>query len=1018
MLQKVRPVNASTDHLFIGTERFQYFTLSWNPTTQHLSTEQSFVDLSEKHMRDSQSLDRCLVDPSGKHLVLELFEGVLSLIKLIKPRKNSPNYLDAPEQVRITELFVRCSAFVPTESGYPKLALLYTNGAGDVSLATYRLADEKGNYGTFDAKRDREDEIGGLDPGANLLIPVRKGEETQRHYVYRNNESKRALMGGLMIVGETKVVYLCDETKKMVEYALPEADIFVSWVEYVPEGSEKARWLLADDYGFLHVLEVVSEGRVVVGLQCRKLGQISKPMAMVSLGNNLIFLGSHGGDSQLLRMDPRDCSFEVVQTFPNIAPILDFTIMDLGGRGASGQANEYSSGQARIVTGSGEYGSGSLRSVRSGVGLEDIGQLGEMENVIGLYSLSSTSGQFVDILVVSYPLETRIFRFDSEGDVEELEQAMGMSLSNQTLLAANIPAGRILQITPAQVLLLDTVTGSLVANWTPPNGQEITAASANDAFVMVSADGNSLISLDLRANLSEIARQDFGDKDQVACVHVTPGSASIGLVGLWQSGSVSILDLRTLQVLQGETLRPEDSAAIPRNIVLLQILPPEVSGPTLLVAMSDGIVITFAVNKDTYALSGKKSIVLGTQEANFKILPKEDGTFNIFATCEHASLIYGSEGRIVYSAVTAENATCVCPFNAEAFPNAIVLATADDLKISHIDPERRTHVRTLPMDATVRRIAYSPAEKVFGLGTIRRVLIRGEEIVTSSFRLVDEVVFAELGSYELGRDQLGNELVETVIRAQLPNVHGEPQERFIVGTSGLDQPVGHENVKGRILVFGVDAQRNPYKICDIALKGDVRCLGVCEGKIVAALVKTVVIFEYIETSSVSASLKKIASYRTSTCPLDLCVTGKIIAVADMMKSVSLLEFVPGELGKSDELVEVARHYESCWGSAVSYIDGDEWLECDVDGNLLVLRRNQDGVTLEDKHRLQVTSEMNLGEMVNKIRRFEVETSPGARVVPKAFLGTVSLRLLSSIFLAILCINFFPISSFRITNKSN
>jgi DNA damage-binding protein 1 len=46
------------------------------------------------------------------------------------------------------------------------------------------------------------------------------------------------------------------------------------------------------------------------------------------------------------------------------------------------------------------------------------------------------------------------------------------------------------------------------------------------------------------------------------------------------------------------------------------------------------------------------------------------------------------------------------------------------------------------------------------------------------------------------------------------------------------------------------------------------------------------------------------------------------------------------------------------------------------------------VTDEDQRRMEVTSEMNLGEMVNRIRAVEVETTPGAMIVPRAFLGTV------------------------------
>lgn len=136
------------------------------------------------------------------------------------------------------------------------------------------------------------------------------------------------------------------------------------------------------------------------------------------------------------------------------------------------------------------------------------------------------------------------------------------------------------------------------------------------------------------------------------------------------------------------------------------------------------------------------------------------------------------------------------------------------------------------------------------------------------------------------------------------------------------------------------------------------------------------------------SLNKIASYRTATAPIDVAVTGNLIAVADIMKSVSIIEFKRGTTGEPDSLVEVARHFQIAWGTAVAPIDNETFLESDAEGNLMVLHRNINGVTADDRRRLEVTSEMLLGEMVNRIRGINVPTSQNATVTPKAFLATV------------------------------
>jgi DNA damage-binding protein 1 len=988
MLEKIRPVGEKTDHLFIGTQRFQYFTVVWNPKTRQLDTVHSSTDLSEKHLRDSQSRDRCLVDPTGQHMVMELFEGILNLVKIIKPRKGSLDYLDAPQQVRISELKVRASTFLFTETNRPKLAILYDAGKRhpDIRLVTYRVVDEKFQYSSFDPHRNRENELGDLDLGASHLIPVPKGEEEQKRYIVRNSAAAKAQLGGVIVVGETKMTYLDDESKAVVEYFLEEASIFVAWERY-----NDLNYLLADNYARLHLLRINVDGAVVTGIEMRLLGKITKATVLVHMGAGFVYIGSHEGDSQVIRLnlDDENPSIEILQTMANIAPVLDFAVMDMGGREEETQTNEYSSGQARLVTGSGAWEEGSLRSVRSGVGLEDVGILADMEDIEALFSLrSSGQTQVEDIVLVSFPTETRVLKFDSEGEIEELESFRGLSLDQPTILALTLPNGLLLQVTPQHAIIL--AGNGVSPQWKPPPGQVITAASANEGHLLLSSNGVSLVSLDIGRGLEEITVQILGDDNQVACIHVPSHVSKIGVVGFWKSGSISILNLLNLQIIYSEDLRRAGSASIPRDLALTQVLPESLSGPSLFVAMEDGIVLTFNVSKNDYSLSGRKSIVLGTQQAQFQVLPRDGGLFNVFATCEHPSLIYGSEGRIVYSAVTAENAIHVCSFNSEAYPNSIIVATPENLKISQIDSERRTHVKTLPMGQCVRRICYSPKERAFGIGCIKRELIKGEEIVTSSFRLVEDVMFGEMGKLFVLEDNNGPELIECIIRAELPTEYGngQPVERFIIGTSYLDDEAKGLNIGGRLLVFGIDSERTPYLVMSQVLKSACRNLAILDGKIVAALLKTVVMYKYEETTETSARLTKLATYRTATCPISLDVTGNIITVGDMIKSISLVEYLPGRDGLPDKLEEVARHMQAFWTTSVVHIEGDSYLVSDHYGNLMVLRRNINGVTLEDRRRLEMTSEMNLGEPVNKIVQIHVEPSANALAVPRAFLATV------------------------------
>ncbi|KAF4552122.1 Mono-functional DNA-alkylating methyl methanesulfonate-like protein [Elsinoe fawcettii] len=967
LLNKLRPASSSTDHLFVGTDRFMYFVLSWDPTTKRLKTEKTYHDLADNSSRDSQTGDRCLIDPTGRFMTLEVYEGIVTVVPVAtegkRKSKDEPGTLRDPIATRIPELFVRSSAFIHRrkEKDKPQLALLYEDSTGRVNLRIRELDYSPGLKDEGSAEFESLIEVEG-DPGlgASHVIPL------------------GAPAYGLLVIGETSISY-CDEFEHRLQTEpLSEATIFVAWAQI-----DAQRFVLADEYGKLYLLMVVLDSRNDYSRwQLDVLGETSRASTLVYLDGGRLFVGSHQGDSQVIQI--KEQSMEVLQTFPNVAPILDFSVMDMGNRTSDAQVNEYSSGQARIVTGSGAFKDGSLRSVRSGVGLEEIGLIGEMEHITDIFSLRTKTGsKFADALVVSFLTHTRAFVFSGEGEAEEVEKLPGIDMSQQTILAENIHGGQILQVTPSGVTIADSDSGMASTSWSTDSGGEITAASAAQDRILVSISGAGLVLLQVGTQGIQVTAQRRSDDDsQIACLSLSSLFPSLAFVGYWKDSTITLLDLKNLQPLHSEIVY-EDSIVVPRSIVVSQVLAD--AAPTLFIGMADGNVVTYSVDINSLKLSSKKSIILGTQQANFKVLPRADGLNNVFAICEHPSLIYGSDGRIVYSAVTAEDARCVCSFDSEAYPGAIAIATDEGLKLALVDEERTTHVQTLPVNETVRRIAYSAELRAFGLGTIKRTLINNEEKIESHFKLVDEVAFQELDSFHLNPD----ELVECCIRAKLTDGSGQrkPAERFLVGTSYMDD-INDQNIKGRILIFEITEDRRIRLISETPIRGACRCLAMCEGRIVAALVKTVVTFTFEYESGGLPVLNKSASYRTSTAPMDIAISGNVIAIADLMKSISVVKFTKAQDANDDKLEEIARHYETSWSTAVAEVAEHTYLVSDAEGNLVVLNHDIGGVSAEDRRRLRVTSELLLGEMVNRIRRIDVQPTPGAIVIPRAFMATV------------------------------
>ena len=955
--------------LFFATERFEFYTATWDG---RLRVAPALRDDAEPFMRRQQSQNRCVVDPSGRFMAMLLWEGVLNLLRL-PPRKPRSDKLEMMEQVRLSELWIKAACFVPTETGHPTIALLHRgqNDADESFLTFYRVTeDDKDARAARFEEKERLFHQGIQDVSARMLIQVPIVEDEVKRYHRRNTEGARPHLGGVVVVGQSLLQYVDSLTQAMVYATMEEPRLFCAWAAY-----DMTRYILGDELGQLHVLTLENEGAVVTGMTVRQVavGTTSRASALVYMGGNMLFVASHQGDSQLYRLDVDELTADLVEEMANNAPNLDFQIMDMGNRdGDPEHGNQFSSGQTRLVAACGAWENGSLRSIRSGVGLEYMGDLEADFQVGGLFSLRSAGASRTDTLIVSQLTDTRIFRVTDE--VEEMDSFMGLSGEKATLLAANVGSDRVVQVTDERVVLLDAESGMAVAEWTPQS-QAITEASINASWLLLLVGGTRLVCLnptDLSAT-----EQTLSD-DQISCIHAAQTPPDVAVVGFWQSCSISLVRLPTLDAIHGETLKQtHDSSSLPRSISMAQMHPPDTSGPTLLVSMEDGNLLTFDVGHDL-SLSGRKTVVLGTREGKLHVLPQPDGTNTVFAATEHSSLVYSAEGRIVFSATPAKDVQYVAPFDTPAFPGALALATWTNVQIATVDAARRTHVTKQHIGRTVRRVAYSPGLRAFGLGCIARRIHNGEELVQSTFELVDEVVFEPLGAPL----SLGNHLVEAVISARLPDPNGHLADRFLVG--GSDNGDGD---RGRILVLGVDSHRRTYRITQRDLKAQCRALDVTpDGLIVAALEKTVIIFSHAQETSVHGTLHTLASYTPSSFPLDVRASGDRIAIMDLQQSLIIVRYVPPARGEKGRIEDVARHLPQVSGTAMCEWGGDGggWVQADVRGNVMVLE--------EDGGRLRVVAEGNVGEQVCRIRRVRVGGGGGGGVRAVALMSTVRLLL--------------------------
>jgi len=80
------------------------------------------------------------------------------------------------------------------------------------------------------------------------------------------------------------------------------------------------------------------DGTVTVrDIKIELLGEVSIPECLTYLDNGVVFIGSRFGDSQLVKLnvtpDENNSYVTVMETFTNLAPIVDMTIVDLDRQG-------------------------------------------------------------------------------------------------------------------------------------------------------------------------------------------------------------------------------------------------------------------------------------------------------------------------------------------------------------------------------------------------------------------------------------------------------------------------------------------------------------------------------------------------------------------------------------------------------------------------------------------------------------------------------------------------------------
>ncbi|EAT46411.1 AAEL002407-PB [Aedes aegypti] len=971
VMKLFRPAEAQKDLIFILTHRYNAMILECAVQGDDIEIiTKAHGNVADRVGKPAETGILAVIDPKARVIGMRLYEGLFKII----PLDRDTHELKATS-LRMEEVHVQDVEFL-YGTQHPTLIVIHQDLNGR-HIKTHEINLKDKDFTKIAWKQDN------VETEATMLIPV------------------PTPLGGAIVIGQESVVYHDGDSYVAVAPAIIKQSTINC---YARVDSKGFRYLLGNMSGHLFMMfletEENSKGLLSVkDIKVELLGDITIPECITYLDNGVLFIGSRHGDSQLVKLNTtagdNGAYVTVMETFTNLAPIIDMCIVDLEKQG-----------QGQMITCSGSYKEGSLRIIRNGIGIQEHACI-DLPGIKGMWALrvGIDDSPYDNTLVLSFVGHTRILTLSGE-EVEETE-IPGFLSDQQTFYCANVDFGQIIQVTPTTARLIQCDNKSMICEWKPPDDKRISVVACNSCQ-MVCATACDIYYIEIGE--SKLVHKSTVTLDyEVACLDISPlednaTHAELVAVGLWTDISACILRLPNLEVVHTEKLGGE---IIPRSILMAHF-----EGIVyLLCALGDGSMFYFVLDKNTNRLTDQKKVTLGTQPTILKTF-RSLSTTNVFACSDRPTVIYSSNHKLVFSNVNLKEVNHMCSLNAEAYQDSLALATKNSVILGTIDEIQKLHIRTVPLGESPRRIAYQEASQTFGVITVRTDiqdssgltpsrqsastqttnvtlstnmgLLKagasnaefGQEVEVHNLLIIDQNTFEVLHAHQF----MQTEYAMSLISAKLGN---DPNTYYIVGTA-LVNPEEPEPKVGRIIIYHY-ADGNLTQVSEKEIKGSCYSLVEFNGRVLASINSTVRLYEWTDDKD----LRLECSHFNNVLALYCKTKGDFILVGDLMRSITLLQYKQME----GSFEEIARDYQPNWMTAVEILDDDAFLGADNSNNLFVCLKDGAATTDDERQQMPEVAQVHLGDMVNVFRHGSlVMENIGERTTPTSgcvLFGTVS-----------------------------
>ncbi|EJD50676.1 hypothetical protein AURDEDRAFT_112250 [Auricularia subglabra TFB-10046 SS5] len=856
----------------------------------------------------------------------------------------------------LRELTVLSACVVPVESDLPVLTILHTDSDDKRRVTTRPVLLDESDVG----ERTEHLFTKVISDNTHTLVPLRNhgciltmGGTSLRVYkvahadvrlspAHKKSRKRQSTTGKGKAAADEPAI-----TEAAVSEPWPWGEI-VAWTMVDDE-----RILIGDAYGRLVLVTVSLNENAAFTISPVLLGQTSPATTFTYLDNGILYVGSHFGDSQLVRLstaaDASGSYISVVKAYSNLAPIVDAVIVDIN-----------DSNQPQVVTCSGGYNTGSLRVVQKSAELEQLAIIDAFPHTENIFPLRASSDAKEDTrMLVSSHMDTKFVNL--EGEDLSVEESPFVT-REPTLAASNfvhkdqVETPYVLQITTKRVVLVNTVVDMEIHSHEYPEGIMLASCSRTQALLALSDGALVYIRLENdNINATKGPKLEWTLRGQWSALCIEPADARGGptdavVIAKWDN---------TVQLRRMGALFRDDIAHATLQLaslacsVLLVDFGQGRENRHVLAGCANGTVVAARVTKD-WNLEAPRTIGLGSLPVRLR----RDGD-RVVACGSLVTVLYWDSGRLQHSALAVKDITNAVPLHTPAFENTTVFISPGSLLIARVKQVQRLHIKTIPMGSeNPRRIAYNSHAKAFGVGTMHSqpVGVGEPESVTSSFKILNQDTFDTLSSMQLD----DNEEITSV--ASLPIMPESRTEMFVVGTAYIKDSE-MEPSRGRILVFGSledSGTGGSWLTAFLQVTGAVLSLTSVDGLIVAGVNTAVILYELRRNTLSEAerashlTLRQKKEWNHNYVVTSLAARGDTIYIGDSVASIAILRW------KHETLHTIARHFGPIFPLALDVMSSGSVITANIDYNLHTF--HQESPT---DRKLEIDGSYHLGDQVNK-----------------------------------------------------